>query len=77
MTRECQFQATAQGAAVQRRDHRLGARLGGRDDLTEVRRLHRPAELAHVGAGAEEPPPAYDHERPGGRHPRRCARAPR
>ena len=34
-----------------------------RDDLTQLWRLQRPAELAHVGTGAEDAAPAYDHER--------------
>ena len=50
---ERDFEAAAERGAVDRRDHRLAARLDAVDHLGQHRQLHRLAELGDVGAGEE------------------------
>jgi hypothetical protein len=62
---ERHFEAAAEGGAVDRSDHRLGAVLDHVDDLRKHRRLERlgRAELADVGAGEEGLAVAQDDDR--------------
>ena len=60
---ERQFQAAAEGGAVDRRHHRLRAVLELGDHLAQVRVLRRLAELADIRAGAETAPLPGQHQR--------------
>lgn len=55
------LQPAAEGRAMDRRAPRLGRALDPGDDIGQVRRLRRLAELAHVGAGDEGPASAGQH----------------
>jgi hypothetical protein len=63
MASERDLQPAAERGAVDRRDHRLAARLDPVDDLGEHRQLHWLAELGDVGAGEKGLPFAGDDDR--------------
>jgi hypothetical protein len=63
MAAERQFQSAAQGMAVDRGDHRLGAGGEGIDDRVQRRLYVGLAEIADVGAGDECLAAADDHQR--------------
>jgi hypothetical protein len=67
VTGECDLETAAERGPMDSGDDRLRTSLDAGDEFAKERWLHRPAELAHVRAGAEGAPPAHDQQRAGAR----------